>query len=135
MYFRKQFFICAALLSAFVYGCKKEPDKVDPLLIGNWTDGNTKYTFAENRTFGIKYLRTGITAESVLTDSIWGKFSVDNKRSNIYFEANQLTEIKQPNTTVSRKISLPVWNYKFATDSIFNYTSNSIQGQFRKIKK
>jgi len=135
MYFRKQFFICAALFTSLVFGCKKESDKVDPLLIGNWTDGNTKYTFADNRTFGIKYLRTGNTAESVLTDSIWGTFSVDNKRSNIYFEANQLTERKHPNTIVSRKINLPVWNYNFTADSLLNYSSNSIKGQFRKMRR
>lgn len=135
MYFRKQFFICAALFTSFVLSCKNKSDKVDPMLIGNWTDGNTKYTFADNRTFGIKYLRTGSTAESVLTDSIWGKFSVDNKRSNIYFEANQLTERKQPNTIVSRNINLPVWNYTFTADSLLNYSSNSIKGQFRKMRR
>ena len=125
----------AALLTAALFSCTTETDKVDPLLVGNWSDGNTKYTFAQNLTFGIKYLRSGSAVDSVLTDSIWGKYSVDTKRSNIYFEASKLTEKKNPTTIVSRKISLPVWNYSYATDSVLNYSSNSLNGQLRKIKK
>ncbi len=135
MYFSKHFFIAGTVLLALLFSCKKESDTVDPLLLGNWSDGNSKYTFSQNLTFGIKYLRSGTATEAVVTDSIWGKYSVDNKRSNIYFEASQLTEKKQPQQVVNRRISLPVWNYSFTTDSVLNYSSNSIKGQLRKIKK
>lgn len=135
MYFKKYFFIVCAVLFTLLFSCKKESEKADPLLLGNWSDGNSKYTFSQNLTFGIKYLRSGTATDSVLTDSIWGKYSVDTKRSNIYFEATQLTEKKQPSKVVTRKISLPVWNYSFTTDSILNYSSSSLKGQLRKIKK
>lgn len=135
MYSKSHFYITIAFFCVVVFACKKESTFVNPTLVGTWSDGNVNYSFAQNLQFGIKYKRAGSPQDSVATDSIWGKYSLDSKRNNIYFEANQLTEKRNPAKIISKVTKLPVWNYSFVGDSVLHYTSNSLNGKLRKVKK
>ena len=135
MYSKTYFYILITLLSVAIFACKKESNFVDPTLVGTWSDGNVNYSFAQNLQFGIKYKRAGSPQDSVTTDSIWGKYSIDSKRYNIYFETNQLTEKRNPSKVIAKVTKLPVWNYSLVGDSVLNYTSNSLNGKLRKVKK
>jgi GH15 family glucan-1,4-alpha-glucosidase len=132
MYFSKYVlivFVCLLLSS-----CSKDNSIIETTLIGTWSDGNINYTFATNKTFGIKYKRTGTTTNLIVTDSIWGNYTLDTKRNNIYFEANFKTVNQNPDSIIAKKINLPVWNCIFSSDSTMEYRSSSADAKLNKIK-
>lgn len=135
MYFKKTLFIATCVLALSICACNKEKKAADPALPATWTDGNVNYTFASNGTFGIRYNRLGNTQDKVETDSIWGEYTLDKKRSNIYWDAKYLTKKNNPGLILTQPTNLPVWNYAHTSDTTLTYTSNSISGKLRKLKK
>ncbi|TAH25351.1 MAG: hypothetical protein EAZ07_07460 [Cytophagales bacterium] len=133
MFFKKYLLKFLLLIgSFFLLNCEKEADTPDNRLIGTWSDGNVDYTFSKSMILGVKYKRDGIAQNVIKTDSIWGTYSVDNKRSNIYFNAQFYTEKANPSLIIKKDLQLPVWNYSFSNDSTLEFTSNSIRGLLRK---
>jgi hypothetical protein len=128
-------FVAVSLLSVcLIVACNSSKEELDERILGQWSDGNTSYHFKANKIFGIKYQRQGLGIDAVTTDSIWGTYQVDKKRSNIYFEAEYLTLKSKPDSVIKRRTNLPVLNYLIQGDSLLNYTSNTIKGSLKKRK-
>lgn len=132
MYFSKYFLMICTVFS--VLSCSKDNSIIDPKLAGTWSDGNVNYSFANDKTFGIKYTRSGTTNNPVTTDSIWGNYTVDSRRKNIYFEANFKTLTQNMDSVIAQRINLPVWNYNFTSDTTMTYKSSSADAKLKKIK-
>lgn len=109
-----------------VLACTKKSDETDPALIGTWTDGNVNYHFYDNKTYGIKYLRTGAGADTVLTDSAYGDYGVNTSKKIISFELKAV--IDKDNTLRQVALKASTWNYNITGDTLLEYTSATAQG-------
>jgi len=131
MYFRcmkKGYFV---ILLSLLFSCRSQ-DTIDPKLIGKWTDTNTIYEFRDDNTYSTNYLRVGVLPNSVLTDSVFGEYTIETKRSNITFD---LRGYRPKNgVVIDSSLNSTTWNYSIENDTILNYESNTTLGNFKKIQ-
>jgi hypothetical protein len=117
-------------LSLCIFSCKKD-DSIDTQLLGTWSDYNSSYTFNSDFTYNIRYLSTGSGPDSVVVDSAFGTYELDNKRVNVTF--NQQGYRDKASTTVFYQSANPAtWHYTIQNDTILNYTSHTTLGVLYK---
>lgn len=106
-------------------GCDRE--EINPnRLLDDWTSGGSRYTFAANGTYQLKYLYTGYGADTLLTDSIWGAYLVDEARHNV--ELRPLGHRTRSGLIVNQPLPRQVWNVTFPDDKTLRYESRTAIG-------
>lgn len=122
--------IFAFIFLAIVCGCKKDTS-IDPQLLGLWDDFNTIYTFNNDFTYSQKYYHFGYGKDSVKIDSIFGRYELDRKKSNLFFFQKGYRE-KSTGLIITQELSGNSWSYNIESDTILRYTSNNSLGKLIK---
>jgi hypothetical protein len=121
------------LTVSFLFGCKEDEIYTDPRLIGKWTDFNSSYTFNEDKSFFLLYLRSGMGSDTILTDSIFGTYYVNKKKKLLNFTMQGYRKRDSLQTVVWENRNMPAWNYSFDNDSTLSYqTSTAYSKLFKK---
>ncbi len=110
--------------------CNNDSEGVDPSLVGVWTDENNLYHFKSDLRYGIKYLRKGQGNDSILTDSVFGTYTVDTRRSNISFFQEGF--LLRSDSLVFSALSGTTWNYSISGNQL-NYESRTTSGTLFKV--
>lgn len=105
----------------------------DEKIQGKWRDANTLYSFTDNDTYYIKYLRRGISIENdtVLPyDSIFGTYYIDRSKDHLTFELRGYINRFTGDTLVNN-IDGTTWKYNVEGDTL-RYESNTTLGTLFK---
>jgi hypothetical protein len=121
------FLWCISIL--FVFSCGTD-EGTDPTLVGVWTDENNLYHFRSDERYGIKYLRQGQGQDSITTDSVFGTYSVDTRRSNISFQQEGF--VIRPDSLVTRKGAGTTWNYTISGNKLEYRSRTTVGTLFRQ---
>jgi hypothetical protein len=124
--------VCSLLLGALMLpmGCGGDSEGNDPSLVGVWTDENNLYYFKTDLKYGIKYLRKGQGNDSILTDSVFGNYSVDTRRNNVSFFQEGF--VLRPDSLVLKPLSGTTWNYKITGNTLV-YESRTTSGTLIRV--
>lgn len=128
MKFLNRFILLAVIFS----GCSANQDYIDTKLLGKWTDYNNRYQFNPDHTYSINYLRSGLGADTVLIDSVFGTYQLNKKRSNLTFFQEGYRNRNSAGTITYQKTNATTWNYTIENDTVVKYTSNTTLGRLFK---
>ncbi len=115
----------------FFIACKVD-DSVNPELIGVWENLNQRYTFREDYTYSLENLRPGNAQDSIIADSLWGTYELDNDRSNLSLKPAGY-RLKSTGELVNQALNDQTWNYQIAGNTL-NYTSQTTIGKLEKVE-
>lgn len=104
----------------------------DTKIHGIWRDINTRYFFGADNTYYIKYLRVGAVGDSILNDSVFGTYKVEQNRSNLTFEIVGYVRRKD-GQVVTNKMNGTTWHYEVKNDTL-SYISKTTIGKLYKQK-
>lgn len=126
--------ISLKLMAAIVFisaACSQETIQPEPALLGQWTDYNVIYTFNQDFSYSMNYLRKGRGQDTVSVDSVFGHYNIDKKRSNISFEVSGYRT--KEGQLIYKPLNGTAWHYNIK-DSIMTYQSRTAIGQLYKKK-
>ena len=117
----------------YLLGSCVKKESLPNKLPGRWTDDNQRVTFYENFDYGIRYLRTGTKGDTVLVDSLWGYYVLDNPRNNVTFYQKGFKT--KSAVIVKEFLKTTTWNVKFQSDTVFKYESSTTVGFMKRANK
>jgi hypothetical protein len=112
------------------FSCKKD-NSIDTKLVGKWSDFNSLYQFNSDFTYNILRLSSGLGKDTVLIDSTFGSYELDNKRVNITF-TQKGSRNKSTKVVSFQTVNPTTWHYSFPNDTTLNYNSNTSLGVLYK---
>lgn len=129
-------FLILLLPLFLVFSCKPPENKMDPELVGTWSDTNSEYTFIDggNDTlyYGVKHIRLGVIPDTVKTDSSYGTLIVDLKRNNLTFDLKGY--ITKEGDWIDTTLNSTTWNYEIIDGNLMHYESSTTLGTLDKIR-
>ena len=112
-----------------LFSCQKKNDP-EPDLVGGWTDKTVNYHFYSNKTYGQKYLLNGSGKDTILIDSAFGNYVINNTKKVITFNQNGYYDKKKK--LVSQALNFTTWQYELDGNTL-KFNSNTSIGQLTKI--
>jgi hypothetical protein len=125
LYFRLLTFILCISLAA----CSRDEVQPEPALVGQWTDYNVVYTFNNDLTYAMNYLRNGRGGDTITVDSVFGIYRTDSKRKSLSFEIRGYRT--KEGQLINKSLSGTTWQYNIQ-DNKLNYQSRTIIGTLFK---
>lgn len=125
----KQSYTLLILLCITLFSCNKF-DGEDPDLYGSWSNGIQTYTFNSDKSYSLEYLQKGDSLNPVYADSVFGIYTIDEKRSNLTFDQKGY-KLDSNDVIIYQDVNGTTWNYSI-DDNLLKYESNTGYGEFTK---